>query len=147
MFRSSFFAMTMAATVGRVLASKATPQHLTVETRVEPPIAASASTRSRRHTRLHHHRVAVSKLLQNRIVLKVEQLLAIQLRFGRRRRIAVIDLRLLLFLRQHRLRVLDPAIMKYPSAGWNEPFFRAALKIRSEEHTSELQSPYDLVCR
>src|SRR5947208_14993634 len=98
MFRSSFFAMTMAATVGRVLASKATSQHLTVKTRVEPPIAASASTRSRRHTRLHHHRVAVSKLLQNRLVFKVGQLQDIQLRIGRRRRSVVIYRHIALFL-------------------------------------------------
>src|SRR5699024_11575766 len=51
-----------------------------------------------------------------------------------------------LFLPQVVLNV--PQFLLYNSFGWiNSPFYLAIWVHRSEEHTSELQSRFDLVCR
>src|SRR5207248_9917919 len=47
---------------------------------------------------------------------------------------------------------IDQRFRDIPSIGWDANRLRACAhdafnKLRSEEHTSELQSPYDLVCR
>src|SRR5207248_11227523 len=41
----------------------------------------------------------------------------------------------------------DRSVHSWTSSGWNADRNVSQMLARSEEHTSELQSPYDLVCR
>src|SRR5699024_11845669 len=48
---------------------------------------------------------------------------------------------------RYRLDPVHPVIVGFGIARCRQPHFGSELRLRSEEHTSELQSRFDLVCR
>src|SRR5207244_13481944 len=111
------------------LPSTRPPKLLPITSPVQPASSACPPSLSCLQSRPHHGGMASAKVLQNRIVFKGEGVLIVQSRFGAGRRITVVDLGLLLLLRQHNFRVLDPPIVKDPRARECKPLPRPALKI------------------
>src|SRR5438093_10655716 len=71
------------------LPSKATPNHLPIESPVQPAISACPSSPCRLQSRPHHGGMASAKVLQNRIVFKGKGVLIVQSCFGAGRRLTV----------------------------------------------------------
>src|SRR5207245_1294931 len=117
-FATSFTLPTKPPSENRLVESKSKPA-------VSPGIAHGVPANALKH----HGRMAAAKPLQDGIVLELECVLRIQLRFRGRRGIAVIDRGHLLLLGQHGLRILDPSVVKDAPTRRRQPLAWPALQV------------------